>query len=300
MEFIGQIWNQFVSGIKMILGTVAQIQNPLSVVLDILVVAFIVYKAIQLVRDSRAAQLIKGIAIILITYLIADILNMQALKWIFVNVISTFGITAMIVAFQPELRRALETMGRSNIAKLGFLSNEEQEESLIKGISEICRACVEMSKNNIGALIVFERGTNLSEITQTGTMLDAVTSHDLMSNIFYPKSPLHDGAVVIRYGRIYAAGCILPLTENNDISREMGTRHRAALGMSENSDAIVVVVSEETGTISIADNGTISRGYNSLNLRKTLEKLLLGSEDENGKRRFLFFKKGMPSRCHAH
>ena len=174
---------------------------------------------------------------------------------------AVFGsaIIAFAIIFQPELRRLLERVGQTNF---GYSGSADEREMVLDAVDKICKAAGEMQKSKTGALIVFERKTQLGEIINTGTVVDAKVSVSMVNNIFYPKSPLHDGAVIVRDGRIYAAACILPLTSNTEISSKLGTRHRAAIGMSENSDAIVLVVSEETGTISIAYNGTIKRDYN--------------------------------------
>lgn len=250
-------------------------------ILDIAVVAYVIYKAIELFRETRAKQLIKGIIILSFVWLIAVWWDLVSIKWLMVKVLD-YGIIAVAIIFQPELRRALERMGRS---KLGTFSrnNDTDRESVLQCIGAVCKAAQSMQEQRIGALMVFERTTPLGEIINTGTVVDAEASTPLIGNIFYPKSPLHDGAMVIRQNRVYAAGCILPLTARVDLNKQLGTRHRAAVGISENSDAVVVVVSEETGNISIAENGTLTRDYNAITLREALKTLLLPKEENEKK-----------------
>ncbi len=253
--------------------------------IDIAVIAFIIYKAIEFFKETRAGQLIKGIAVVFVAYLLANWFDLVTVKWLLLRLTDSLIVIAVIV-FHPEIRRMLEKMGHSRITELGRgqmtdLAFQEQLERL----NDICKAVSDMQDKKIGALIVIERRTPLGEIIDTGTAIDAAVSTELIQNIFYPKSPLHDGGMVIRGDRIASAGCILPLTSNNALSSQLGTRHRAAIGMSEMSDAAVVVVSEETGTISLALNGVITRGYNSVTLKEALIKELY-SEDETEKKPF--------------
>ena len=250
---------------------------------DIAVVAFLLYKAIQLVRETRAEQLIKGIALLVVAYYFAIVLHLEALSFIMRNVVQ-FGMLAIIVVFQPELRSALERLGRSRFGSfLPFIRLEKNEADPHRqqyAIYAVCEAVAMLQKERFGALILFERQTKLGDVTKTGTVLNADISPELVVNVFYPKSPLHDGAAVIRDGRLYAASCFLPLSQNMEISRELGTRHRAALGVSEISDAMVVVVSEETGIISMVQNGVIKRSLNKDTLRAVLEAGILPDTEE--------------------
>ncbi len=246
--------------------------------LDILAVTFIIYMAIKLIRDTRAVQLIKGIIVFVVVYLIAKIFQLQLLAFIIQEVVLQWGVLAVIVLFQPEIRHALERMGRTKLANFITQSDVKMKKQA-DAIEPVCRACSSMSANRIGALIVFESTTPLSDIAATGTMIDANAESGLIENIFYPKSPLHDGALVIRAGRLLSAGCILPLSSGGNISRELGTRHRAALGMSEESDAFVIVVSEETGTISYAYKSTLMRNIPASDLRDVLSKTFVENED---------------------
>lgn len=249
-------------------------------IVDILVVAFIVYKCVDLFQKSRAGQLIKGIFILLAVFVLAQWLDLVSIRWLLNKFIDSV-IIVMAIIFQPELRRALEKMGRGNIARHGRGFSYEQK-VMMSCIDAVCKACATMQEQKIGALIVFERSSILGDIADTGTDIDAIASSSLIANIFYPKSPLHDGAMLIREGRVLTAGCILPLTASDRLNASLGTRHRAAIGMTENSDAAVVVVSEETGTISVAVNGEITRNYNSITLREELQKLMFVDEESIG------------------
>ncbi len=248
-------------------------------IIDILIVAFIVYKGFKLIRETRAAQLIKGIVILLVATQVSGWLHLNAIHYILINTVQ-LGLLALLVVFQPELRRALEHVGRkSNISDI-FKSSEGEISSEHQYIQEIAEACRELSHSKTGALIVVERKTKLGEIINTGTIVDARVSSELLQNIFFHNSPLHDGAVIVKDGRIYAAGCYLPLTEDNALSQELGTRHRAAIGMSETADCAVVVVSEETGKISIALAGNLKRSLTPETLYKALVRMLVTEEKE--------------------
>ncbi|MGN0470327.1 MAG: diadenylate cyclase CdaA [Acutalibacteraceae bacterium] len=259
-------------------------------VLDIVVVSFIIYNLIKIVRETRAEQLVKGILVLLIAFAASSIFNLKMLYSLFTSFFQ-FSVLAILIVFQPELRRALEQIGRSKIGKYwnNFSQSNGIEEEKIKqtkrGIKCVVEAAAEFQKSKTGALIVFERQTRLGDIIDTGTIIDAEPSVPMIGNIFFNKAPLHDGAVVMRDGKIYAAGCILPLTKNNStVSVDLGTRHRAALGISENSDAVIVVVSEETGTISMALNGVITRNYTRETLNVALEEQLIPKTSEKSDR----------------
>lgn len=245
-------------------------------VLDILVVAFIIYKCVDFFKKSRAGQLMKGVFMLLLIFLVAQWLDLVSLKWLLNKLIDSAIVVAAII-FQPELRRVLERVGRGQLG--GNRAITDESEVLSRAIDAVCKSCAAMQEQKIGALIVFERSTLLSEIADTGTLMDAEASTQLISNIFFPKSPLHDGALLLREGRLLSAGCILPLTSNENIHSSLGTRHRAAIGLSENTDAAVVVVSEETGIISVAVNGEIKRNFNTVTLRGELNELLFIDEN---------------------
>lgn len=246
--------------------------------IDILIVAYIAYKAIKLVRETRAGQLVKGVAVLVALLPLSQWLNLNTINYILRNTLQV-GLVALLVIFQPELRRALEKVGRSNLGSIFNSSNSDIDNM----VSEIAEAAEFMSKEKIGALMVFERETKLGDILNSGTDISARVSSPLLINIFIPNTPLHDGAVIISEGTIKSAACILPLTQNDTLSHELGTRHRAALGVTENSDCVVVVVSEETGKISFAENGDMTRNLSTQSLKNMLTKALtpetIGKED---------------------
>ncbi len=235
--------------------------HPIIDTIDILLVTLLVYKIIKFLSESRALHVIKGIVLLLVAYFIINLLDMQASTYIFRMVMNNF-IIIVIILFAPELRHALESMGRSRFSILrilGFNRTNAAYAQNKRAMHEICKACIDMSNKKIGALVVIERDVTLNDIVASGTEVDAKVSKELVGSIFFPNSPLHDGAAVIRDGRVCAAGCILPLTQNTNISSELGTRHRASIGLSEQCDAVIVVVSEETGQISIAHKGRLER-----------------------------------------
>lgn len=238
-------------------------------VLDIIIVAYLVYKILGFIQETRAQQLVRGLVVLGIVFFLSDFLKLYLLNWLLRNFV-TMGLFALIVLFQPELRRGLEQLGRRNIVSGQFRSLDK--ENAIEVVKKIVAAVDDFSATRTGALIVFERETMLNDIIETGTIVDARISVRLLGNLFYEGSPLHDGAVIIRGDRIHAASCVLPLTEKKNIGRNLGTRHRAGLGVSEVSDALVIVVSEETGVISVAENGNFRRFMD----LKSVEKILLG------------------------
>ena len=255
--------------------------------IDIIIIAYIIFKAIQFLRESRGGQLVKGLLILFAAYLLSRWFGLVTVRWLLTRVME-WGVIALAVIFQPELRRALERIGRSKLGQIGLVSKTDDEQ-IKASIDSICMAVQTMHDQKIGALVVFERTTSLGDIINTGTVINAETSSQMVGNIFYPKSPLHDGALIVRNGKLFAAGCILPLTSNPNLNAQLGTRHRAAIGMSEVSDAVVLVVSEETGKISLVQNGTIERGYDQIRLREELYRLILQNEQEQ-KEEGLFFK----------
>jgi diadenylate cyclase len=252
----------------------------ISDILDILIVAYLIYQLLKLARDTRAGQLIKGVFILFVVYLLVAIFQLNVLALIFQKVFE-IGLIALVIIFQPEIRRTLERVGRSKFAaKFNFLNlHQESDEVIEKQVSNsieiISNAAVILSSENTGALIIIERDTKLGDIIKTGTIIDSEPSVELIGNIFFPNTPLHDGATIMRDGKLYAAGCFLPLSQNNEISKQLGTRHRAALGVSETSDCIAIVVSEENGIISVAKNGVLTRGYDRDSLNRYLKKELI-------------------------
>ncbi len=237
-------------------------------VVDILLVAFVIYKIILMLQTTSSARIAKSIVIILLLTAATSLLNMYLMNYLLDKILE-IGLIALVIMFQPELRRMLEKLGSKSFREI--LSMKEEQRNIDRVISETVRACEIMSRERTGVLIVFERTTSLEDYQKTGTVIDARVSSELLRNIFFTKASLHDGAVIIRNERIAAAGCVLPLTENRNISSDLGTRHRAGIGMSEVSDAVVVIVSEETGTISVAISGMLKRHL----APQTLEKLLL-------------------------
>ncbi len=256
-------------------------------IVDIGLVSFLVYKGIQLVRETRALQLVKGILFILVGAKLSQLFGLSTLAFLFEGMLQLLGF-GLLVLFQPELRRALEKIGSTGFQDLFVNRTGEDLIRNTTAIEAIVRTCQRLSAQYVGALIVIERDTKLGEIVNTGTQMDSLVSSELLENLFTPKSPLHDGAVVIRDARIKAAACYLPLTENSGLSRELGTRHRAALGISEVSDAIALVVSEESGKISYAHNGGLTRNLTPDMLRKALNRFLVDREQD--RRRFMFRK----------
>ena len=251
----------------------------LTAIIDILVVAFIFYKGYMLIKETRAEQLLKGIAFIIILIPISSILNLSMLYFILSKTL-TIGIISVVIIFQPEIRRALEHLGRSAFEdKHGF---EDREQRNIY-VSEIVNAVSNLAETKTGALIAIEQGTGLGEIIASGTILEAKITSNLLENIFVVNTPLHDGATIIRKDRIHASGCVLPLTTNNSINKKLGTRHRAAMGLSENSDALIIVVSEETGIISLAVNGKLTRNFDKEKLKSILLKIMENREAKRAK-----------------
>ncbi len=239
-------------------------------ILDIIIVAYLIYKGAKLVRETRAAQLVKGIVILVVVTQLSGWLQFNSLNYILANVMQV-GLMAILIVFQPELRRTLEKVGTSNFGKF-FSAVEEYDVENIA--SQITEAADYMSSQRIGALMVVERGTKLAEIGKTGIDVNADVSSQLLINIFIPNTPLHDGAVIIGENKVKSAACILPLTDNNNINKQLGTRHRAAIGISEYSDCIAIVVSEETGKISLASNGALTRNLTADTLNKALVKFM--------------------------
>lgn len=267
--------------------------NPLSDFLDILFVAFIIYEGIKLIRGSRTFQVIKGIAFLGIVFAFVKLLRMEASEYI-MSILFQNGLIILVVLFSPELRNILEKFGRRSISDFSFFNfrnGETLEKEVTATVNDFCKAAGDLSETKTGALVVFEKEVPLQEIIKTGTVLDAKSSPELFNGLFFKNSALHDGAVVVCDSRIYAAGCILPLTQNNTLDSELGTRHRAAIGVSEQSDAVVVVVSEETGAISVAVNGTLTRDVTTGKLREMLlSGLLPGKSDNENNKKLKFLR----------
>lgn len=257
-------------------------------ILDIAIVAYLIYEALGFIRETRAQQLVRGIVIVFVVFLVSQLLNLNLLNWLLKSLI-TVGLIAIVVLFQPELRRGLEQIGRRTVLTNQF--RNVSKDYAIHAIRNIVDACVDFSASRTGALIVVEGQTMLNDIVETGVVIDAEISTRLMGNLFYEGSPLHDGAVIIRGAKAYAASCVLPLTSRTNIGGNLGTRHRAGVGVSEVSDALVIIVSEETGAISVAQNGELHRFLDGKKLERMLLEIYLPA-DEKEDRKFRFLRGG--------
>lgn len=256
---------------------------------DIIIVAFLIYGVVKLVRETRAGQLVKGLFLLVILFIISSYFNLVMVSRVLAYFFQ-FAFVAILIVFQPEIRKALEQVGRNNVgqsiaAVVTGRDRSYDRAQIRKAINAVVDGVGILQQLKMGALIVFERKTKLGDIIETGTQINCEPSGQIVGNIFFSKAPLHDGAMIIRDGMIHAAGCILPLTKNTSVSAELGTRHRAALGVSEESDAVVVVVSEETGQISVAVNGVLARRFTRDTLRDVLEGYLIPQEEASTVRR---------------
>ncbi len=272
-------------------------QFTLKDAVDVLIVTFLLYGIIKLIRETRAGQLVKGIILLVVLLILSSWMDLLMLNT-FLRYFFQSAFIVVTILFQPEIRKALEQVGHNKIGQslvsaVGVKEKDAGRSETRRAIEGVVEATALLQQMRMGALIVFERHTKLGEITATGTVVEADPSAQLIANIFFNKAPLHDGAMIIRNGRVYAAGCILPLTSNESVSAELGTRHRAALGMSENSDAVVVVVSEETAQISIAMDGKLTRDYNRHSLSEFLTKTLIGVPEKKQGGRGLLDKLGL-------
>ena len=245
--------------------------------LDIAIMIFVLYKVFMLVQSTKAASLLKGLLVFLAALMLSSVLQLHGVYYIMSSMVE-WGVLALIILFQPEIRRILEQMGSKRFT--AFFSHEEDVNTMEQTIGQTVLACTEMSQSRTGALIVFEREILLDDMVRSGTVLDASVSSELLKNIFFVKAPMHDGAVIVRNGRVLGAGCMLPLSKNVNLSRDLGMRHRAGIGMSENSDAVVVIVSEETGSISVAIGGMLKRHLKPETLENLLRNELLPQESE--------------------
>ena len=258
--------------------------SRISDILDIAIMAFALYKIFTLVQSTKAASLVKGLLIFLAALVASSALHLNGINYIMTRMVN-LGLLALIILFQPEIRRILEQVGSRRL--MAFFVHEESVGAVERAISQTVLACTEMSQTRTGALIVFEREILLDDMVRSGTVLDAAVSSELLKNIFFVKAPMHDGAVIVRHGRVLGAGCMLPLSKNVNLSRDLGMRHRAGIGMSENSDAVVVIVSEETGSISVAVGGMLKRHLMAETLENLLRnELLPREEDDSDKPKF--------------
>lgn len=245
-------------------------------ILDIVIVAYLVYKLLGFIRETRAQQLVRGIGLVLVVFLFSEFLDLSLLNWLLRSLI-TVGLIAIVVLFQPEIRRGLEQLGRRGVFRFQF--RDVSKEEAMETVRQIVEACEDFSASRTGALMVIEGQTMLNDILDTGVVIDATISTRLLGNIFYEGSPLHDGALIIRGIKAYAASCVLPLTSRTNIGGNLGTRHRAGVGVSEVSDAFVIIVSEETGAISVARDGELIRFLDGKKLEKMLYEIYMPSED---------------------
>ena len=253
--------------------------------LDMLIMAVVVYKILDLSKTSRANNLLKGLFVFLTALGLSIILEFHGISYI-MGLLVNWGVLALIILFQPEIRRILEELGSRKLNVLGLFAPQQSVGGLEHTIGQTVLACTEMSKSRTGALMVFEREIPLDDLVRSGTVLDAAVSSELLKNIFFVKAPMHDGAVIVRRGRLLGAGCMLPLSKNENLSRDLGMRHRAGIGMSENSDAVVVIVSEETGSISVAVGGMLKRHLMPETLENLLRNELLPREPKEEDKRF--------------
>ena len=247
-----------------------------TAVIDIAIIAFIIYKVLQFIRETRAEQLVKGLLILAVAMFLSGFFQLYTLNWL-LKYLTQFGLIALVIVFQPELRRALEYLGRSRWLRGQVRSGDKEQAKMVA--ATITEAVRHFSSNNIGAIIIIEREVTLNDFTETGIILDSVLTSDLLENIFYEGAPLHDGAVIISGNQIRAAACVLPLTRNRDLPPELGMRHRAAIGITEVSDAFAVIVSEETGIISTAQDGRLTRFIDARDLEKSLLDLYLNDTE---------------------
>ena len=280
-DYISDIWDSFIT--QLISMTIIDI-------IDIIIVSVVIYYIIKFIRERRAGKLAVGVVVLIIFQVIGQMLNFMALQFIMQNVFQV-GLIALVVVFQPELRSVLEKMGGQSLRNLKSITEQKDSQAVTVMVNDLCEALFDLSKDRTGALVVIERSTKLGDVINSGTVVNADMSPFLLKNIFFNKAPLHDGAVIIREGRIYAAGCFLPLSVKNDIIKDLGTRHRAAIGMSENSDSVILVVSEETGIVSMAHEGRLRRNYDYMSLKRELLSMLMNDASLGTTVRRVFSKK---------
>lgn len=273
----------FIDNISDFFSKLGSLSFGITDLLDIALISFVVYNAIKLIRETRAFQLVKGLLLLAVAYLVINQFDMQTSSYIFRFLFQNVFII-IVILFQQEIRQVIEKVGNSKFTSLSLIlkgNSKDKEKALNDSINEISKAVQRMSDSKTGSLIVMERQTLLGDVIESGKPVDAFITHELIGNIFFPKSPLHDGAAIVRNGRLIAAGCVLPLTKSTDISSDLGTRHRAALGMSEQSDAAIIVVSEETGIISLAYQGSLERNLTDSELREKLINLIIDKPSDN-------------------
>ena len=272
-------WGKFMQGIEnFFVGRLNYLSTiQLADIVDIVLVAYIIYKVIGLIRKTSSYNLARGLVLLLITLWLSGVLHLTMINYLLKKAVE-IGLIAIVIIFQPELRKLLAKMGSSSITGL-FSQRTRNITEIESAINQTVIACEQMSATKTGALIIFERSFILNDIMATGTMVDANVTAELLKNIFYPKAPLHDGALIIRNSRVAAAGCVLPLTSNTNLSKDLGMRHRAGIGISEQTDALVIIVSEETGAISVATEGMLKRNLNRDTFEKLLRRVLVTEEN---------------------
>lgn len=284
VKLMAEIWDGLVSFFRVYVVDTARAMR-ISDMVDIFVLSLILYFLYKFIRDRRAGKLALGLGAIFALYFVSTIFNMHALGFVFDNFYQ-IGLIAVLIVFQPEMRAALEKVGGTTFMGIKTITSDSgKSEDITSQIEGICTAASDLSRDKVGALIVVERQTDLGEYIRSGVLVDSVVSPHVLRNIFFNKAPLHDGAVIIRDGRLFAAGCFLPLSTNNEINKDLGTRHRAAIGLTEISDAVVIVVSEETGNVSLSVGGNLTRNYNYASLRKELTSLLMSDTQADSAKR---------------
>lgn len=281
MEAIKETLRHYLS---LFLVSMNDVKSIITNIVDIICLALVLYVVYKFVKERRAGKLVLGIGLLAIFLLICNIFSFSAMRFI-LNTLFASGFILIVILFQPELRAALEKVGDNSIKGVKSIGERKNSTQTIAMIDEISNAIFDLAKTKTGAIIVFERNTKLGDLILTGTVLNAQISTFLIKNIFFNKAPLHDGAVIIRDNRLYSAGCLLPLSVNPDIIKDLGTRHRAAIGVSENSDCVAVVVSEETGIVSITHEGHIYRNFTRTTMKKKLEEFLITNAPEQKKKK---------------
>ncbi len=274
MEWIRDRFNHFVTYFTMV---------SIIDVIDVICLAIVLYIAYRFVKERRAGKLVLGILFLTVFLFVCQLLSLKAMQFILTSIFEV-GIVLIVIVFQPELRAALEKMGDNSIKGVKSIGERKNNTQTVAMIDEVSNAIFDLAKSKTGAIIVFERNTKLGDLILTGTVINAQVSSFLIKNIFFNKAPLHDGAVIVRDNRLYSAGCLLPLSVNPDIIKDLGTRHRAAIGVSENSDCVAVVVSEETGIVSIAHEGHIYRNFTRATMKKRLEEFLISNTADQKKK----------------
>lgn len=282
-DTLASTWDKFAGAVMSL--------NSFKDIIDILFVTVIIYALIVQLRKTQSIQIIKGVALVAVLYLFVNLFEMNASKFIFSSVFGDL-LVILVIVFSGEIRQALERMGqKKNFAILSLFSSRKDDDEIYDVINHVCRACAQMSESRVGSLIIFQRKSLMGDITRQSVPIDSCVTTEMLLSVFYPKAALHDGAIVIKDGRIVAARCVVPLKNEKEVTEHVGTRHRAAIEVTLRSDAIAVVTSEETGIISVACDGQLKRGLSDAALREMLVELLVDTEDDDKKKRFSFIKK---------